>query len=125
MAQARHLMLAALVAASVTACTTSSNNDSGGSADQSKNDHSIQVQRPDFGKDWPLTVDSGTLACEGSNGIGAVTFESSGITYGLNGVALQKGYPKVDPIWAANTELGLGLKKDIGVLIDRGLELCK
>jgi hypothetical protein len=79
----------------------------------------VQVSRSDFGKDWPLTVESGTLNCEGA---GAVTFTADGTTYAVNGLASgMDEWPEIDSIWA---DAPGGLKKDIGPLIDRGLEIC-
>ena len=78
-----------------------------------------EVSRADFGKDWPLTVESGTLKCEGG---WAVTSTTNGTTYAVNGLASGMNQcPEIDPIWADAPQ---GLKKDIGPLIDRGLELC-
>lgn len=83
------------------------------------------VSSDEFGADWPLTVDSGDLRCEGSDGFGAVVLtDPDGNEYGVNGVALSQGYPPIDPIWKDNPELA-GLKISIGPLIDRGLSLCK
>lgn len=83
------------------------------------------VSSDEFGSDWPLTVDSGDLRCEGSEGFGAVVFtDPGGDEYGLNGVALSQGYPPIDPIWKNDPDLA-GLKISIGALIDRGLSLCK
>ena len=66
-----------------------------------------------------LTVDGGTLACEGA---GAVTFTVGGTTYAVNGMASGNGqWPDIDPIWAKGSDTP---KKDIGPLIDRGLQLC-
>ena len=78
------------------------------------------VSREDFGQEWPLTVDSGILACQGA---GAVTFTTpDGTTYAVNGLAQSATpYPDIDPIWA---DAGNGYKVDIGPLIDRGLRLC-
>jgi hypothetical protein len=79
----------------------------------------LEVSQADFGKDWPLTVQSGTLNCEGA---GAVTFTTDGTTYAVNGLASgMDRWPEIDPIWADEPH---GLKKNIGPLIDRGLELC-
>jgi Protein of unknown function (DUF2511) len=79
----------------------------------------LEVSRADFGADWPLTVQSGTLNCEGA---GAVTFTTNGTTYAVNGLASgMDEWPEIDSIWANAPH---GLKKDIGPLIDRGLELC-
>jgi hypothetical protein len=74
-----------------------------------------------MGKQWPLTVDSGTLSCDGSDGVGSVTFETGGKLYAVNGLARQDGYADITPIWA---KAGYGLRKNIGPLIDRGLKLC-
>lgn len=84
-----------------------------------------KVSRNDYGKNWPLTVESGTLDCEGSDGIGEATITVDGTTYALNGLAKQNpDNADVRPIWADDPELGQGSKKDIGVLIDDALELC-
>jgi hypothetical protein len=79
------------------------------------------ISRADYGSDWPLTVDSGTLDCWGP---GAVTFTTEdGTTYALNGTALgwadENGWSrdKQGEIWNPN-------KGDIGALIDDGLALC-
>ena len=73
-----------------------------------------------FDLEWPLTVDSGTLYCSG----GEVTFEANGTRYAVNGTAKATGkYPSIDPIWAPAPG-GLGLKRNIGDLIDQGLRLC-
>jgi hypothetical protein len=82
--------------------------------------NSIEVSRADFGTDWPLTVEGGVLACEGA---GSVTFAAGGTTYAVNGMAeTQDAGADIDPIWK---DVGGGLKKNIGPLIDRGLELCE
>lgn len=83
------------------------------------------VSSDEFGSKWPLTVDSGDLRCEGSQGFGSVVFtDPDGNEYGVNGVAVGQGYPPIDPIWKDDPELA-GLKISIGPLIDRGLSLCK
>jgi len=79
------------------------------------------VSRAELGRKWPLTVDDGTLSCDAD----AVVFTApDGDEYGVNGTALTAGYDRIDPIWAPDKALGMGLKKDIGPLIDRGLALC-
>ncbi|HTU15936.1 MAG TPA: DUF2511 domain-containing protein [Solirubrobacterales bacterium] len=79
------------------------------------------ISQSDLGKKWPLTVDHGTLGCDGMG----VLFEApDGTTYGLNGTAQTMGYPGIDPIWKPDP-LGYGLKINIGALMDRGLELCQ
>lgn len=80
-----------------------------------------QVTQQEFGADWPLTVSSGTLRCEGA---GAVLFRSpDGTDYAVNGTALTAGYGDIDPIWAADPT-ALAPKMNIGPLIDLGLALC-
>ena len=55
------------------------------------------ITRADFGDEWPFTVDSGQLRCAAS----AVTFTTDdGRTYGVNGMALQRGFPEIHPIWS-------------------------
>lgn len=82
------------------------------------------ISRESVGEDWPLTVESGIVACEGNNGYGAVSFTADGTTYGVNGVALQQGLPRIDPIWADDPSIPGG-KLNIGPIINAGLALCK
>jgi hypothetical protein len=78
------------------------------------------VSRADYGTDWPLTVESGVLACDSD----AATIEVGGTTYALNGTARTfRAGVDIDPIWAANPDVD-GLKIDIGPLIDDALKLC-
>ncbi|MFF7411683.1 hypothetical protein [Streptomyces lydicus] len=72
-------------------------------------------------KEWPFTVDVGTLRCR--DGV-SVTFEAGGTEYGVNGTAQDAGYPSVKPIWADDPELGHGLKVDISEVLDYGRGLC-
>lgn len=82
------------------------------------------VTKAVMGDDWPLSVDEGTLRCEGSGGVGSVTIEVDGTTYAVNGTAKGGGENKdIESIWAAAETAGL--KKDISPLIDKGLDLCK
>jgi hypothetical protein len=88
---------------------------------------SLSVSRTEFGKDWPLTVDRGTLSCDGS---GVIFTTGEGDEYGVNGTAKGLGYPEIDPIWKENDSYDLPgdgppLRVDISPLIDRGLELCQ
>lgn len=78
-----------------------------------------EVTRADFGDEWPLTVEGGTLRCDGE----AVTFEADGTTYAVNGMATSRDAgADIDPIWAPGEVEGL--KISIAPLIDWGLELC-
>jgi len=57
-------------------------------------------------------------------GINGIYLRINGKTYALNGTARNSGkYPDINPIWAPDPKLH-GAKKDIGVLIDKGLKLC-
>jgi hypothetical protein len=82
------------------------------------------VSRSQFqadGKEWPLTVDSGTVACEPGS---RLTFTSDDTTYAINGLAKGDGeWAEIDPIWAYDGS-GLGLKVDISDLIEAGQALC-
>ncbi|MFJ4794148.1 DUF2511 domain-containing protein [Kitasatospora purpeofusca] len=69
---------------------------------------------------WPFTVESGLLRCRPGQ---QVTFETGGVEYGVNGLAQGK-YPKPQPIWADDTNLGYGLKVDISTVIEAGRALC-
>lgn len=82
------------------------------------------VSRESMGDEWPLTVDSGVLACDGKDGFGSVTFTVDGTTYGVNGIAMGQGLPAMDPIWADDPATP-GLKMNMGPIIDAGLALCK
>jgi uncharacterized protein DUF2511 len=66
-------------------------------------------------------VPSGTLHCNAN----AVTNTApSGVTYAINGLAVGRHqWPDINPVWA-NDPASNFAKKDIGVLIDRGLRLC-
>jgi hypothetical protein len=85
------------------------------------------VSKADMGRQWPLTVDSGVLACSGSSGAGEVTFRApDGTTYAVNGLAKSGGNADIRPIWAPDRSMGpaMGMKKNISPLIERGLRLC-
>jgi hypothetical protein len=82
----------------------------------------VEVSRSDFGNEWPLTVDSGTLDCDEP---GLVTFSANGTTYAVNGLAIGSDrWPDIDAIWADDPQQP-GLKISIGPLIDRGLAICE
>jgi hypothetical protein len=86
-----------------------------------------EVSRAEMGAAWPLTVDSGTLRCEGSGGAGAVFFEHDGRTYTVNGTAkgANPNMPNIVEIWATRDMEGItGIRMDISPLIQKGLSLC-
>lgn len=79
---------------------------------------------------WPLTVDAGTLGCEGK----AVWFEADGKRYAVNGAAASR-FAAIDPIWAYDEKMATDLRGagapdiapvriSIGDLIDEGLKRC-
>lgn len=113
------LVLLLIVAAVVYGCTQLGGDDANGSSDAAG-----EVSRAEFeaeSRTWPLTVDRGTLDCAPGN---LVTFTAGGTTYAVNGTA--KGaneWADIDSIWADDGS-GLGLKVNIGDLIDAGLALC-
>ena len=84
----------------------------------------VSVSRDEVGAGWPLTVESGTLRCEGSERFGAIVFtDPDGNEYAVNGVAKGDGFAPIDPVWRDDPELA-GLKVPLGPLIERGLALC-
>lgn len=89
-----------------------------------------KITSAEYGDKWPFTVNEGILSCKdtgsvvGSTRMLEVTLTANGVTYALNGTAKQNtNYANVDPIWANNPSLP-GTKKDIGPIIDRGLQLA-
>ena len=78
------------------------------------------VAAGDFGEDWPLTVDGGTLACS----LGQVTFVREGVEYAVNPVARMTGlYQQIDPILA--DQPASDAKRSLDPLIGVGLDLCE
>ena len=65
------------------------------------------------------------MACFGSGGSGAVVFTApSGEEYAVNDVATSRGFKAIDPIRADDAEIE-GAKRDLGPLVEAGLELCE
>ena len=89
---------------------------------------SANVTAKQFGDEWPFTVPSGILSCEGKSGLGAVVFTTNGKSYAVNGAARQKakreGYKEISEIWKDNPQYP-GSKVNIGPIIQKGLTLCK
>jgi hypothetical protein len=104
----RHLLLVLLVAA----CGPSA-------APTADDPNTRRVSRADFGDEWPLTVESGTLSCQAGRAV--VFLAPDGTAYGVNGTAAN--YEDIDPIWA-DSGVDYAPKKNIGPLIEAGLELC-
>jgi hypothetical protein len=82
----------------------------------------LRVERNDYGKRWPLTVDSGVLRCTD----GAVTLQTEdGKVYALNAPARRAELGRqVAEVWADDPEAP-GSKKEIGLLVAAGLSLCR
>jgi Protein of unknown function (DUF2511) len=80
---------------------------------------SMRVSRSQLGEEWPFTVEEGLVQ---GRGWGSVTFKARGEVYAVNGVAKGQGFKNIDAIWA--NDPATGLKKNIGPIIERGLELC-
>lgn len=67
-------------------------------------DGSIEIAKPQYGAEWPFTVESGRLRCDpGSH----VVFVADGTAYAINGsakgAAARNGYANVDAIWATQS----------------------
>lgn len=89
----------------------------------------VTITREEYGDAWPFTVESGVLRGAHRTVVGTeltdVTFTTGGLTYALNGTARDtKRYLEIDAIWASDTKIA-GLKKDVGPIIARGLQLAK
>ena len=84
------------------------------------------VTLAEYGAEWPFSVPAGTLACydgaaAGGGGRVLVTFTTgNGIEYGLNGSALDFGFPDLDATILPAYPNKVGLTS----LIQRGLGLC-
>ncbi|MEJ7787439.1 MAG: DUF2511 domain-containing protein [Solirubrobacteraceae bacterium] len=76
--------------------------------------------------EWPLTVASGEVRCEGGDGAGAVIFQApDGTDYAVNGAAktAKQDLPGIDAIWKKDPDIP-GARVNISPVLDRGLELC-
>ena len=85
------------------------------------------ITRAGYGADWPFSVQAGELSCydgaaAGGEGRILVTFyvEDRGIEYGLNGSALDFGFPDLDDTILPDYPDKSGLFD----LIERGMALC-
>jgi len=78
------------------------------------------VSATEFGDAWPLTVQSGRIACIAPS---AAVFIHNGTIYQLNGMASSRGYTSINPIWRDSPDIP-GAKVNIGPLISAALALC-
>ena len=79
-----------------------------------------EIHRSDYGNDWPFTVFSGTLHCDGY----AVWSEANGNKYALNGTAQThlEGALPLERMWRSRSN---GAKVNIRPMIREGLRLCE
>lgn len=84
-------------------------------------DNGNEVSASDFGDDWPFTVSSGEIKCIGSS---AAVFIHGNTTYQLNGMAQNRGYAPIQPIWRDNPKIS-GTKVSIAPLLKAALALCQ
>ncbi len=98
----------------------------------------LYIQQSEFGEQWPFTVSEGTLECVDY----AVIFHARSGRYGLNGLAISKGYAEVDPIRRTDPRqrdmaekakqlsgptarvLRQATSIDLGPVLTKGLGLC-
>lgn len=80
----------------------------------------ILVSREEFGDEWPFTVESGRVDCRQG---GAAVFIVDNWVYQLNGVAAQKGYADLAPIWRDNPDIP-GTKISVGPMIRLAQQQC-
>lgn len=60
-----------------------------------------EIAAAEFRGDWPLTVDSGEVACASDR---AVLFRTADTVYGVNALALLRGFPDLSPIWMMHSD---------------------
>jgi hypothetical protein len=80
------------------------------------------VSRAELAREWPLTVEEGTVRCVDIEGFHGVLFGVDGRWYAVNGIArITTASAKIDELVAHDAS---GAKKDVSPLIERGLALC-
>ncbi|GLR09098.1 hypothetical protein COO59_02710 [Mixta theicola] len=91
-------------------------------------ENSEAVFKRDFSDEWPLSFDRAVLTCVPGNGVFVIN-PMSEIKYPINGIAqglAKSGRVKagdLNSVWLDDPDYP-GTKKSIGVLLDKGLELC-
>jgi hypothetical protein len=86
--------------------------------------HTALVTQAELGSQWPLTVSSGWLRCDGNSN--AYTFKpdaGSARTYALNLEALKLGLPSITAI-QIQSQAGTGEPADVSPLQERAADLC-
>ena len=82
-----------------------------------------KVSAADYGDDWPFTVSEGYIDCKKEM---ALTFESGGVVYALNGVASAwLDAEDLDSIWLPDPKYpDFKLKKDYSDIFEAAERLC-
>jgi len=80
----------------------------------------MEINKTQFGEDWPFSVNKGILSCEGQ---GIVTFIANKKIYAVNGLADAARYKNIDEIWL-NGKDSYQPKIGLGPIINEGLKLC-
>ena len=86
--------------------------------------HTARVTQAELGSQWPLTVSSGWVRCDGNSN--AYTFKpdaGSARTYALNLEALKLGFPSITAIQIQSQD-GTGEPADVSPLQERAADLC-
>lgn len=127
------VVLVIVVSAIASSGGSNSSNGRAGSGHRSTSRHhrprgSVFISRRTFRGTWPFTVPSGVVACIQPPILGAIIFTAQPSThpraYGINGTALDDGYPDAKPIWRKVSHGVPGQRVYIGDVIDRGLKAC-
>lgn len=80
------------------------------------------ISKSTFKGDWPLTVDSATIAC-GVKNKQSVGVTVNRTTYALNGTAKTfEKWPGLEPVWAPDAATGANVS--VGDLINYAQEFC-
>jgi hypothetical protein len=100
--------------------------------DANKNVHSEHISKDQFHGIWPVSPTAGTLGCDLSKMLGAITFSPDDTTdvYAENGAATiwksQEGWRDFNEIWLPNDGTGgYGPKMDASDFDNEGKKVCQ
>lgn len=80
------------------------------------------VSKASFKGDWPLTVNTASIAC-GVKNKQSVGVKVNGTTYALNGTAKTwEKWPGLEPVWAPDPSTGASVS--VGDLIEYAQQYC-
>lgn len=86
----------------------------------------VEITRAEYGSDWPFSVESGRLYCEGPGS--NVVMESGGVVYALNGRARgnveEMGFVDSREEIVLTDDGGFYTVGNMPAIIERGLEMC-